>query len=38
MNITHYIKANLRKNGMFTALIFIMVLFQILTGGILSVR
>ena len=35
MNITHYIKANLRKNGMFTALIFIMVLFQILTGGIL---
>jgi len=35
MNITYYIKANLRKNGMFTALIFIMVLFQILTGGIL---
>ncbi len=35
MNIKHYIKANLRKNGMFTALIFIMVFFQILTGGIL---
>ena len=35
MTITYYIKANLRKNGMFTALIFIMVLFQILTGGIL---
>ncbi len=35
MNITHYIKGNLRKNGMFTALIFIMLLFQILTGGIL---
>jgi putative multiple sugar transport system permease protein len=30
-----YFKNNLRKNGMFTALIFIMILFQILTGGIL---
>ncbi len=29
------IKKNIRKNGMFTALVFIMILFQILTHGIL---
>ena len=33
--LTAYFKNNLRQNGMVMALIFIMVLFQILTGGIL---
>ncbi len=33
--LTAYFKNNLRQNGMVMALIFIMILFQILTGGIL---
>ena len=33
--LTNYFKNNLRQNGMVIALVFIMVLFQILTGGIL---
>ena len=33
--LTTYFKNNLRQNGMVMALVFIMVLFQILTGGIL---
>lgn len=33
--ISKFVKGNIRKNGMFIALIFIMVLFQGLTGGIL---
>ena len=34
-SILKTIKKNIRKNGMFTALVFIMILFQILTDGIL---
>ena len=34
-SIAVIIKKNIRKNGMFTALVFIMILFQILTDGIL---
>jgi putative multiple sugar transport system permease protein len=33
--LTNYFKNNIRQNGMVLALVFIMVLFQILTGGIL---
>lgn len=33
--LTAYFKNNLRQNGMVMALVFIMILFQILTGGIL---
>jgi len=33
--LTNYFKNNMRQNGMVLALVFIMVLFQVLTGGIL---